>query len=526
MGGPNLTTELANAVVTHARLSTQALNLTRRLQVGMQVELMPIRARDQGWVEIQVRIPGESKTWTSGIQARIIGAMPDASGARPATPLRAEVVATSPILSLRLIPPPPQTLPTPSQAPLTEGRTWLDQQFRQCWPSAQPLAPTLARLAAQLGLDGLDAEPQAATPSLLNHSGARPTLVTQVQQTLLQLLNQLATAAELTHPERLARAIERSGLWLEARLVQAARDPSQADALRADLKTRLLALAQSLRTAGGRAADMPSVVHPGTGGDEGSVPQQGQPLPLETGADQAVRGDSGARELLAGREGSASSDEGSSTFAKADGLSDQDKPPASSRAADEPVLTDDSQTADQSPPEDMVPADPNRTDERRTEQQRLTQDQTRLDHLEREVEAMIKQVITRQLHALDSQAGQTQWLVELPFRTPSGVLALEADIQRDQLHPDQKDASWTIILRLDLPHLGPLHIRLTWCNAQLNGCLQAADPSGAELIRGHLDELRARLEARDIAIAALYAGQRAFAPPAPPCRMALLNECA
>ncbi len=531
MDGPGQIPDLTNAHAARARLSIEALNLSRQFQVGMQVELIPTRALGRGLVEIQVRPSDASTVWITGIQARLSGVMPEANSGQAAMPMRAEVIATRPILSLRLIPQAAQTLPNPSHTLLAEGRAWLDQQFRQFWPSAQPLASTLARLAAQFGLSDLGNQSQGAIHPLFSHSGTHQATLTQVQQALLSVLNQLATVAELTKPDPLARAIERSGLWLEAHLAQVARDPGGVDRLTSDLKGQLLALAQALRRAGARPADLPAQTADPAPGDPEPGPLQGQPLPLARGTAPPASTGSGAPSLIPSREGSPNGDGGPSLLTATDPAVE---PAAADRQPPDPAYPEDGVSAarqgvEQGNPRlstpdlsehaaSRVPALPDELG-----QQRPVPEQLRLNQLEREVEAMIKQVITRQLQSLDSPAGQLHWLMELPFQTASGVLALEADIQRAH-HSPEAQPSWTIQLRLDLPQLGPLQIRLTLCEARLHGCFQAAESAGAELIRNHLDELRARLEARDIAVAALYAGQRPIDPPTRPGQIALFSE--
>lgn len=137
---------------------------------------------------------------------------------------------------------------------------------------------------------------------------------------------------------------------------------------------------------------------------------------------------------------------------------------------------------------------------------------------------MLKQVVTKQLQSLDTPVGQTQWLLELPFRTPSGLMALEADIRREQAREHSARTTWSLRLRLDLPKLGPLNILLTLRDEQLNASLQAANRDGADPIGQHLGELRARLEAREIDVASLHSGQRPLARPAPPFADPLVRE--
>lgn len=152
------------------------------------------------------------------------------------------------------------------------------------------------------------------------------------------------------------------------------------------------------------------------------------------------------------------------------------------------------------------------------------QEGARVTGLAREVEGMIKQVVTHQLQTLDASRDQPQWVLELPFRTPAGLLALEADIRRERQGEAAEQEVWSMRLRLDLPRLGPLNILLSLRAGRLNASLQSGTPSGAEHIRRHLDELRAQLESRDIDVASLHAGYRAVAQVEPPIHSPLVSE--
>lgn len=121
---------------------------------------------------------------------------------------------------------------------------------------------------------------------------------------------------------------------------------------------------------------------------------------------------------------------------------------------------------------------------------------------------MIKQVVTHQLQTLESSTEQPRWVLELPFKTPAGLMALEAEIEREHPHGQPEDACWSIRLRLDLPRLGPLLVNLTLRQGRLNATLYAGAQEAARVLDRHLDELRRQLEAREIEVASLHAGHR------------------
>ncbi len=146
------------------------------------------------------------------------------------------------------------------------------------------------------------------------------------------------------------------------------------------------------------------------------------------------------------------------------------------------------------------------------------------DGLAREVDGMIKQVVTRQLQTLDAEASQPQWFVEIPFKTAAGVIALEADIRRESRSERPEDACWSMRIHLDLPRLGPLNLLLSLRGERFNASLQAETETSAGILQQNLETLRAQLEARDIEVASLHAGYRPAERPAPPVHSPLVSE--
>jgi len=126
--------------------------------------------------------------------------------------------------------------------------------------------------------------------------------------------------------------------------------------------------------------------------------------------------------------------------------------------------------------------------------------------LAREVDAMLKQIVSLQLQSREAAQHEMRWLLELPFRNGAGVDSLHADIRRSASRPGEEEV-WTMQLHLNLPQLGPLRIRLSWRNQRLSASLVAERDEGAERLRSHLDELRARFAARDLDVAGVHAGQ-------------------
>lgn len=143
--------------------------------------------------------------------------------------------------------------------------------------------------------------------------------------------------------------------------------------------------------------------------------------------------------------------------------------------------------------------------------------------LSREVDGVLKQLVTLQLQNAENGPEQQRWTLELPFQTSAGLLTLDADIQREADQDQDDGEHWSMQIRLDLPVLGPLLIRLSLRDSRLHASLVAERGSSAELLREHLPELRAQLESRDLEIASLHAREGSTERKPPP-RAPLLRE--
>jgi flagellar hook-length control protein FliK len=144
--------------------------------------------------------------------------------------------------------------------------------------------------------------------------------------------------------------------------------------------------------------------------------------------------------------------------------------------------------------------------------------------ISREVDGMLKQLVTLQLHNADNGPDQQQrWLLELPVQSSAGLLTLDTEIDHQQEPGDGEEDHWSMQLRLDLPKLGPLLIQLSLREGRLHANLIAEQSAGAQMLQSHLQELRTQLEHRDLNIASLHARSGPTGRP-PKARAPLLNE--
>lgn len=641
--------------LTAASSPDQRLPLT--LAIGARLEIQLTQTLSANHIEARLRVPGENMPWSTATRLQLSSPLPDllarqaAAGTPSGNPIRlqADVVAVSPVLTLRILPQTSQPSGSATPSPVAGTREWMDAQLRQHLPQSRPLASTMESWIRRLPpSEGLD------TPSV-----SQSTVATDVTQRMIAtILNRLATTAELTDPVRLPVALKQSGIWLEALMAQTAANPAQRIDLTADLKGQLLRLAQQIRatnqapptppsatdaTATARPQPEPGAPNPGgnpkpppdgrtpappTAPDTSTVarPQPepaaikpgGNPAPLPDGRTPTPPTEPDTTSPARPQPEPGTTKSGSNPTPLPDGRTPptppsatdatatarpqpepgapnpggNPKPPPDGRASPAPSTAPGTTAPTRPQPEPepgaikpgsnpMPPSDgrtspapsttpgttapirpqpgsepgatrpditspgrqppesgsPNPTEPVRTASQApptdpAPQTQTRTPSTEppppptlaREVDGMIKQVVTQQLQTLEAGTDPPRWVLELPFKTPAGLLTLEADIQREARAGQAETDGWSMRIRLNLPRLGPLSINLNLRADRLNASLQAEHQAAVEILRQHLATLRQQLEDRQIEIASLHASQRPRTDTGSTRRPPLLSE--
>ncbi len=607
--------------LTAASSPDQRLPLT--LAIGARLEIQLTQTLSANRIEARLRVPGENMPWSTATRLQLSSPLPDllarqaAAGTPSGNPIRlqADVVAVSPVLTLRILPQTSQPSGSATPSPTAGTREWMDAQIRQHLPQSRPLASTLESWIRRLPpSEGLD------TPSV----SQSPVATEVTQRMIATILNRLATTAELTDPVRLPDALKQSGIWLEALMAQTAANPAQRIDLTADLKGQLLRLAQQIRatnqapptpstapdtTAPARPQPASGAPNPGgnptpspdgrtptpptapetsalarpqpepaaikPGGNPASLPDGRTPTPpteSDTTAPARPQPEPGTTKPGGnpippsdGRTPSpptapirpqpepGTTKSGSNPTPLPDGRTPSTPPNAPIRPQPEPETPNPSgtttpQPAGQKPPtpptepgmaspgrQPPESGSPNPTEPVRTASQAPPTDpapQTRTPSTEppppptlaREVDGMIKQVVTQQLQTLEAGTDPPRWVLELPFKTPAGLLTLEADIQREARAGQAETDGWSMRIRLNLPRLGPLSINLNLRADRLNASLQAEHQAAVEILRQHLATLRQQLEDRQIEIASLHASQRPRTDTGSTRRPPLLSE--
>lgn len=439
----------------------------------------------------------------------------------PLTYSRPAPAPSAPIKSTASVSSPPPAAPTKSAA-ATTAQLWLESQLRHHLPQAQPLRPTLERWC-----NALVTTTNAATPPDLK------------QSLLTAFIQHLPTAKDLVEPQRLATTLQNSGVWLEAALAQELGDPSVPHSESTqDFKAQLLCLAEELRALADAESLPVAELAVATAEQNAAVLIELAPEPeAETPSETDETDSSSDADELEDVDAAPDTDETETELdvdaddddeSAADG---DDNAPAAHSDGDEsaeaeafyqpletlepvedeelPVVSNVSSAPAALPliPERAQPSSPHPR-------------KARAETLLREIDGMIKQVVTHQLHSLDADPNAVCWLLEVPFRVPSGeLLTLDAEIERQTCCRAADTTQWTLRLRLHLPQLGPLAITLTLRAARLDAGLQADSATSAATLREHLATLRQQLTAQQLEVASLYAGYRPL-PPVPATTLA------
>ncbi|MCA1791224.1 MAG: flagellar hook-length control protein FliK [Thioalkalivibrio sp.] len=358
-------------------------------------------------------------------------------------------------LSLRL----PAAMPPGSRLSLEVVRAGTQPLLRLLSqsPVAQPSAgqtgigvgarvPTA--LTSLLSAQGSQAPLLAALWSMSRDSGATASLPGSVQAAIKDLFGRLHTATQATRPEGLRQAVLASGVFHEAAL---AVGKAGATTAAGDLKSALLSLATQLR----------AQARPGTGAASAETgPTHRRPAP-------------------------AMSTTASSTRAMPQTVAFPTWIIGSAREA--------------APPRAGSPPSP---------QARLTADlstagtQALLDGLRTSTDQALARLALHQWSAVENaESGQLRWLLELPLRSGDGVdlIHLMMERERERSIPDQAPV-WRVEMALDLPGLGPVHVRIAVSGDQAGIRLWVDDENTVARVRRELPKLREALEGRQLKV--------------------------
>ncbi len=335
--------------------------------------------------------------------------------------------------------PPLLQMVNPQTAAATTAAETLNQSLRAALPRQTPLSPLLANL---------DWLAQTKNGSL---SGLSPAVV----ETARQVFSRLSTPQDLSTSEGLSASLQRSGIFLEARLSQA-----DTTVLESDFKAGLLRLREVLLTseATASASSRPAQTSLAT-----AAPDQ---LPPQSGASVATRAyaQAHAAELVS---------------------------PATSSAP--PPLRG-------APPHAQPVAGPT-----------LAEPGLRGEpviELLSQVQGGLARVQLSQLASLPNSDSSPAWTLELPVRHAgeSHVIQMQIEADAQSSHAErsvQERKDWAITLAMNLTGLGPLHIKVSLRDEKISASLWADQSETVKLLTQHLDQLRKQMSEAGLDVASV-----------------------
>lgn len=113
--------------------------------------------------------------------------------------------------------------------------------------------------------------------------------------------------------------------------------------------------------------------------------------------------------------------------------------------------------------------------------------------------------------------GEYIWQLEIPVKHADSVEIVSISIEYEQKDPQHKDKNaWVVQLALDLPQLGPVHVRISLFKQGISSCFWSESPKTLCLIEGQFEQLRTRFEQQGVNTLALCCqrGKPAAAAPA------------
>jgi len=125
-----------------------------------------------------------------------------------------------------------------------------------------------------------------------------------------------------------------------------------------------------------------------------------------------------------------------------------------------------------------------------------------LDTLRSRTESAVARLALHQWSSAEApDSGMPRWLMELPLRSGNGIDLVHLLLEREPDRPEQEDeAVWRAEFTLDLPELGPLHIRIAVSGDRVRTRFWAQDADTVARIRSALPRLYEALENRDLEV--------------------------
>ncbi len=135
--------------------------------------------------------------------------------------------------------------------------------------------------------------------------------------------------------------------------------------------------------------------------------------------------------------------------------------------------------------------------------------------LYKKAQGALARIVLHQIATTENNddAGALAWKLELPVRQHDTIDIVSLSIEEERNHTTEEEATdWVVNLAVDLPGLGPLHIRVGLYQQGIASTFWCESPDSVILIENRLAELKARFEKQGLKT--LNLGCLAGTPPA------------
>jgi hypothetical protein len=125
--------------------------------------------------------------------------------------------------------------------------------------------------------------------------------------------------------------------------------------------------------------------------------------------------------------------------------------------------------------------------------------------LRQQTEGALARLTLHQVHTAKHAAeGDLNWAMEIPLLHKGQIDIVSLTVERrSRSNKNEAEPSWLVKLALDMPQCGSLHATVLWHKEQVSSVLWAERDSTADLVRHHLDHLHAALAGQGLAVTTL-----------------------
>ncbi|MCG5511078.1 flagellar hook-length control protein FliK [Ectothiorhodospira lacustris] len=131
-----------------------------------------------------------------------------------------------------------------------------------------------------------------------------------------------------------------------------------------------------------------------------------------------------------------------------------------------------------------------------------------LDTLRQQVERSLARLVIHQLSSTEKpdEVSQPRWLLELALRAEQGIDIIHMRLERDARQgqgDDEQAHTWKADLAMDLPELGPVHVRIVVRGQDVSTHFRVDSEETRQRLEDALPQLKGNLESRNLQVHSL-----------------------